>query len=85
MSEFLQGATMLASLAVALFFLTFWRRTRDPLFAVFAGAFTLFAVNRALLAALDPTSETRLWVYATRAAAFALIAFAIVGKNLRRG
>ena len=81
MSDFLDGATMLASLGVALFFLKYWRSTGDRLFAVFAAAFTVFAVNRVLLVALDETSEYRTGVYLLRAAAFTLIALAIVDKN----
>lgn len=84
MSEFLQGATMLASVAVALFFLRFWRRTGDRFFAVFAAAFAVFAVNRLLLATLADDSEARTWVYAMRAAMFLMIAVAIVDKNYGR-
>lgn len=85
MSEFLQGATMMASVAVTLFFLRFWRQTSDRLFAVFAAAFALFALNRLLLAVLDEESETRTWVYALRAATFLMIAAAVLDKNVRRG
>ena len=81
MSDFLDGATMLASLGVALFFLKYWRSTGDRLFAVFAAAFAVFAVNRVLLVALDETSEYRTGVYVLRAVAFTLIALAIVDKN----
>ena len=84
MSDFLQGATFMASVAVALFFLRFWRQTNDRLFAVFAAAFALFAVNRLLLATLDEGSETRTWVYALRAATFLMIAAAVLDKNVRR-
>ena len=81
MSDFLDGATMLASLGVALFFLKYWRSTGDRLFAAFAAAFGVFAVNRVLLVALEETSEYRTWVYLLRAAAFVLIALAVVDKN----
>lgn len=84
MNEFLQGATMLGSMAVALFFLRFWRQTSDRLFAVFAAAFAVFALNRLLLAVLDENSETRNWVYALRAATFLMIAAAVLDKNVRR-
>lgn len=80
----MQGATMLASVAVAVFFLRFWRQTADRLFAVFAAAFAVFAVNRLLLAVLDEASETRTWVYALRAATFLMIAVAVLDKNVRR-
>lgn len=85
MSEFVQGATMLASLAVAVFFLRFWRQTGDRLFAVFAASFTVFAVNRLLLVVLDEESEGHTLVYLLRAAAFLMIAAAVVDKNLRPG
>ena len=81
MSDFLDGATMLASLGVALFFLKYWRTTGDRLFAVFSAAFAVFAVNRVLLVSLDEESEYRTGVYLLRAAAFTLIALAIVDKN----
>lgn len=84
MNDFLQGATMLASLGVALFFLKYWRRTGDRLFAVFAAAFTVFAANRAVLAMLEEDSEARTYVYLLRALTFLLIAFAIVDKNWGR-
>ncbi|HET7530369.1 MAG TPA: DUF5985 family protein [Mycobacteriales bacterium] len=82
MRDFLQGATMLASFAVAVFFLRYWRQTRDRLFGVFAAAFALFGVNRILLAILDDDSEARTWVYALRALMFIAIIVAIIDKNL---
>ena len=84
MSNFLQGATMLASFAVAVFFLRYWRDTRDRLFGVFAVAFTLFGVNRILFAALDTESEARTWLYVVRALMFLAIIAAVVDKNVRR-
>ena len=83
MSEFIQGGTFIASLAVALFFLRFWRLSREPLFAVLSGAFAVFALNRLLLSILE-SEDRRLWVYLTRAVVFALIAAAVVAKNLDR-
>lgn len=83
MSEFLQGGTFVASLAVALFFLRFWRLSREPLFAVLSGAFGVFALNRLLLSILE-SEDRRLWVYLTRAVVFVLIAAAVIAKNLDR-
>lgn len=84
MSDFLQGATALASLGVALFFLKYWRRTRDRLFAAFAAAFLVFSVNRVVLSAIDEDDEARTYVYLIRAAVFVLIAGAVLDKNMRR-
>jgi hypothetical protein len=38
-AEFLSGATMVASTVIALFFLRYWRETRDRLFLMVAGGF----------------------------------------------
>jgi hypothetical protein len=81
MFEFLAGASVLASAAVALFFLRFWRDTGDRLFLIFALAFAVFAVNRVLLSALDDESEAQTAVYLARAITFGLIAVAIADKN----
>jgi hypothetical protein len=65
-----------------LFFLRFWRRTRDRLFVIFAATFWLLGLNWALLAFTGPEEETRrLILYALRAIAFILILIAIVDKN----
>ena len=84
MNDFLQGATMLASLGVALFFFRYWRSSGDRLFLAFSMAFTVFAVNRVLLSVLEEESEARTYVYLVRALAFLLIAVAVVDKNLQR-
>lgn len=81
MSEFLAGGAFVASLGVALYFLRFYRRTGDRLFAVFSLAFLVFALNRALLQIVD--DETATWVYLVRLAAFVAILYAIVDKNTR--
>ena len=84
MQEFLDGATALACCAIALFFLRFWRETRDRLFGILALAFLVFAINRAVLTALDDNEEARVLVYLVRLLAFALIAIAILDKSRPR-
>jgi hypothetical protein len=81
MSEFFAGGAFVASLGVAVYFLRFYRRSGDRLFAVFALAFLVFALNRALLQILDDERAT--WVYLVRLAAFVAILYAIVDKNTR--
>jgi NADH:ubiquinone oxidoreductase subunit 3 (subunit A) len=83
-SDFLQGATALASVSVALFFWKYWRSTGDRLFMAFSLAFVVFGLNRVLLSVLDPQSEARTWIYLVRALTFVLIAAAVVDKNLGR-
>lgn len=78
---FLHGATAMAAVAVALFFVRYWRRTKDRLFVLFAIAFVVLAANRAGVAVLHVSLENVPYLYLLRLLAFGLIAFAIVDKN----
>ena len=80
--DFLSGAVALGFAVCALFFLRFWRRTRDRLFLAFALAFVLFALNQALAHILSVYHEPTSFIYALRVIGFVLILFAIVDKNL---
>lgn len=79
--NFLSGATAFGFLVCGMFFLRFWRRTRDPLFMAFASAFALLGVGQAILALANLPTEERSSVYLIRLIAFALILFAILRKN----
>jgi hypothetical protein len=79
--QFIAGASTVASAVIALFFLRFWRDTRDRLFAMVSVAVAVFAANRIVLTILDETNEARQYVYLIRLAAFVLILVAIVDKN----
>lgn len=81
---FFGGALTLGFLVASLFFLKFWRRTRDPLFMTFAAAFALLAVNQALPVVFNIPREDQSTVYLLRLAGFALIIWAILRKNLKR-
>ena len=78
---FLSGMIAAGYLVAGLFFLRFWRRTGDGLFAAFAAAFWLFALNQAAVAFLGLGDENRGWIYLLRLAAFVLIIIGIVYKN----
>jgi len=78
---FLGGAVTLGYLVGGLFFLRFWRRTRDRLFLAFAIAFALFALNQALVHLLDVIREPASFVYALRVIGFLIILWAILDKN----
>ena len=82
MADVLAGAITMGYLVVGVFFLRFWRRTSDRLFAIFALAFWLLAANQALVYLIGIPQEYLSWAYLLRAAAFTLIAVAIVAKNL---
>ena len=66
---------------MGLIFLKHWRATRDGLFASFAAAFWLMAVNRMALVVVGETQEASTLIYLVRFAAFALILWAIIRKN----
>ena len=66
---------------VSLFFLRYWRDTRDRLFVFFAAAFGLLGVQRIASIITMEWTENRLWLYGIRLAAFLLILYAIIDKN----
>lgn len=80
---FLSGLVTMGFVVASLFFLRYWRQTRDLLFLAFAAAFALLGVNQALLALSHIPIEERSWLYLLRLAAFALILAAIFYKNRR--
>jgi membrane-associated PAP2 superfamily phosphatase len=79
--DFLSGAVALGFAACALFFLRFWRRTRDELFLTFGVAFILLGIGQTILALASIPTEERGSLYLIRLAAFALILVAIYRKN----
>lgn len=82
--HFLSGALTMGFLVAGLFFLRFWKGTRDNLFVAFALAFWLLGLTQALLALSNIPVEERSWLYLLRLSAFALILTSIWLKN-RRG
>ena len=77
----LWSMTAMVALGVAAHFLSFWRQTGDRLFLLLAIAFGLMCTNTTLLAAINPSHESRHLIYILRLAAFLVIAAAIVDKN----
>ncbi len=73
---------MVSAWAISVFFLRFWRKTRDRLFGYFAVSFLLLGIERVSI--LVTEGEARSLVYLIRLGAFLLIIFAIIDKN-RRG
>lgn len=84
-AAFVGGALTLGFLVAGLFFLKFWRQTGDGLFLSFAAAFVLLSANQAAPVLLGIPRENQSYVYLLRLAAFALIIWAILRKNLRPG
>ena len=82
LKSLVSGAMVMGYLVAGLFFARFWRDTRDRLFAIFAGAFFLLALQRALLTlTVGDNGEGTIWLYVLRLLAFLLILAAIVDKN----
>ena len=79
--DFLSGAVALGFGVCALFFLRFWKRTREELFLAFAFAFLLLGVGQTVLALANIPTEERGSIYLLRLTAFLLILFAIFRKN----
>jgi hypothetical protein len=77
-----QGGLALGFLIAAVFFLKFWHRTRDALFAAFAAAFALFAFAQPLPLLINAPGEALAPIYLVRLAGFALIIWAVLRKNL---
>ncbi len=80
----LMGAVAMASFVAALFFLRFWRQTRDSFFLLFSIAFAFDAITRVLLGMSRASGEEEPLFYAARLVTFGLIIIAIVQKNRPR-
>jgi len=79
--QVISGAIVMGYGIVGLFFLRFWRETRDRLFLIFTGAFWLLGVQRLALAFSRNMVEDDTGLYLVRLFAFLLILGAIVDKN----
>ena len=82
--DFLSGAVVLGFVTCALFFLRFWRRTREGLFLAFALAFMLLGLGQSVLTLGNIPTEERSSLYLIRLAAFLVILIAIYRKNRAR-
>ena len=85
MDQLVTGAMAMGYAVAGLFFLRFWRDTRDRLFGLFALAFFVLSVNRigfTFFGADEGYQGNH--VYWIRLAAFLLILIAIIDKNRAR-
>ena len=81
MNSIMLGAVAMASSVAALFFLRFWRQTRDTLFLLFSLAFAVDAITRLALGLASISDEDEPFFYVARLVTFALIIVAIINKN----
>ncbi|HET9449400.1 MAG TPA: DUF5985 family protein [Aggregicoccus sp.] len=80
----LHGIVMMGYWTVALFFLRYWRSSRDRLFGFFALAFTVMGANSAAIALLRVDDERSYYLYVGRLASFLIILYGIWDKNRER-
>lgn len=86
---FLSGMTAAMFLTAGVFFLKFWKASRNRFFAYFASACWLFSLERIISFAafswMGPqvynSVEARGWIYILRLIGFILIMVAIVDRN----
>lgn len=83
MQEILSGAIAAGWAVTALFFLRFWRQTRDRFFLYFTVSFTLEAIDRVAIG-LHGMQEDHPLFYSVRIVAYGLILLAIWQKNRPR-
>lgn len=81
---FLIGLIVATSAVAGLFFLRFWRRTRDGLFLAFGIAFLIEAGNRVRYLFLDNPGDAAASIYMVRVLAYAIILAAVAHKNFSR-
>lgn len=84
MELMLLGAAAMTSFTISVFFLKFWRTTRDRFFLFFAVSFLLDAISRVILGLKQYSSEQEPLFYIIRLVAFLLIVMAIIDKNWLR-
>ncbi len=81
MNDFLRGAVVMASFAVGMFFLRYWRTSRDRLFLLFCAAFWLLALDWTLATVGGLLADN---AHVFRFLAFIVIALAVLDKNRRQ-
>lgn len=83
MKMFLIGLYVAFSLVAIVFFIRFWRDTRDKLFLQLAMAFTILAAERTTLLVISVPREASSFIYVLRLVAFSIVIWALVDKNKR--
>lgn len=84
MNLMLIGAIALSCFLASLFFIRFWRATRDRFFLYFAFSFFIEGCNRLMLGSIAYSSEEEPLFYLIRLFAFTFIIIGIMDKNGKR-
>ena len=83
-TSMLSGALAACWFVAGLFFLRFWRQTRDSFFLYFTAAFWLEAISRVVAALMTYVSEDEPIFYGVRLVSYGLVILAIWQKNRPR-
>lgn len=81
MYDFLTGVLATSCFVATLFFLRFWRQSRERLFVYFALAFLLQGISRVALVNVQETVEANTGLYIIRLLAFVLLLIGILDAN----
>ena len=81
LKEFLLGALIMSDVVLALFFLHYWRVTKDRFFLFFTWSFVLGGTSRLVLAVHLGNDEFEPLVYLIRFLSYVIILVAIIDKN----
>ena len=84
MNHFISGMLTMGYLVAGIFFLRFWRDSRDRLFAMFGAAFFILALQRLGLEFFTEVPERSTVWYFSRLLAFVIIIVAIIDKNRKK-
>lgn len=79
----MQGAISMGYLVVAMFFVAFWRETRDRFFAFFASGFALLAVHRTIFALTYTDAAWTNISFTLRLLGYLIILGAIIDRRAR--
>lgn len=83
-ASFIAGMVALGFIAAAMFFVQFYRETRDRFFLYFTAAFVLFAGNQSVPIAWHIDADSQAPIYIARLVGYLLIIIAVVQKNIAR-
>lgn len=80
---FIAGTLVMTAVAIGLYFLKYWKLSKDRFFIWFAAAFWTFGLGWIIRAFHPAVSEHAHWVFLPRLLAFVMIIVAILDKNRR--
>jgi uncharacterized membrane protein HdeD (DUF308 family) len=78
---FLLGCITASSLIIGLFFLRFWKTTKDALFLAFAIFFVIQGGSHAFVVSLSHPNEGSFWLFLVRLLSILVVLGAILWKN----